>query len=144
MMLLLTCLSSLLAGSLCMSVARMQLDVNDQVVKNDALFALEELKKLSDSRVYNSLSIANITSAWLQDGIYHINTILNIDFKSDYFKSKKTTESYEIIIMKNKEDNVNSIAIDEFPVMRLINYLFAYFFTYFFTYLRTYSLTCNQ
>ena len=140
MLLLLTCLWSLLAGSLCMSVARMQLDVNDHVVKNDALFALEELKKLSDSRVYNSLSIANITSAWLQDGIYHVNTILNIDFKSDYFKSKKTIESYEIIIMKSKEDNVQSIAIDEFPVMRLLYYLFIYKFIY----SRTYLLTCNQ
>ncbi len=133
MLLLLTCLSSLVAVSLCMSVARMQLDVNDDVVKNDALFALEELKKLSDSRVYNSLSIANITSAWLQDGIYHVNTILNIDFKSDYFKSKKTIESYEIIIMKSKEDNVQSIAIDEFPVMRLLYYLFTYLFTHLFS-----------
>jgi len=118
MLLVLTCLLALLAACRGMTVARMQLDVNDIAVKNDAIFALEELKKLSDSRVYNSLSLANITSAWLQDGIYHINTILTIDFKSDYFKSKKSVESYEIIIMKNKEDNVKSIAIDEFPVMR--------------------------
>ena len=119
MMLLLPCLLILLlAPSLGMTVARMQLDVNDVSVKNEAIFALDELKKLSDSRVYNSLSIANITSAWLQDGIYHVNTILNIDLKSDYFKSQKNIESYEIIIMKNKEDDVKSIAIDEFPVMR--------------------------
>jgi len=138
MMLLLPCLLILLlAPSLGMTVARMQLDVNDVAVKNEAIFALDELKKLSDSRVYNSLSIANITSAWLQDGIYHVNTILNIDLKSDYFKSQKSIESYEIIIMKNKEDDVKSIAIDEFPVMRLLILI------YLFLYLLSYSILYN-
>ena len=137
-MLLLPCLLILLlAPSLGMTVARMQLDVNDVAVKNEAIFALDELKKLSDSRVYNSLSIANITSAWLQDGIYHVNTILNIDLKSDYFKSQKSIESYEIIIMKNKEDDVKSIAIDEFPVMRLLILI------YLFLYLLSYSILYN-
>jgi hypothetical protein len=126
-----------LAPSLGMTVARMQLDVNDVAVKNEAIFALDELKKLSDSRVYNSLSLANITSAWLQDGIYHVNTILNIDLKSDYFKSQKSIESYEIIIMKNKEDDVKSIAIDEFPVMRLLILI------YLFLYLLSYSILYN-
>ena len=138
MMLLLPCLLILLlAPSLGMTVARMQLDVNDVAVKNEAIFALDELKKLSDSRVYNSLSLANITSAWLQDGIYHVNTILNIDLKSDYFKSQKSIESYEIIIMKNKEDDVKSIAIDEFPVMRLLILI------YLFLYLLSYSILYN-
>lgn len=82
-----------------------------------AAFAVEELKKLSDSRVYSTLTLSKIISAYQEEGIFHDNTIMKLELESPFYKSGNTTEVFEIIVMNHKEDGTKSLAIDEFPVM---------------------------
>jgi len=96
---------------------RLALDVNSAATLAQANFALDELKKLSDSRVYSTLSLSKILSAHQEDGIFHENTILKLELASPYYKSGNASETYEMIIMRHKEDGSKSLAIDEFPVM---------------------------
>ena len=97
---------------------RIPLDVASDLVKEVSLYALVELQKLSESRIYNTLSIDKIIKADQQDGIYHTNYILTIDLKSEHFDSDLETERYEFIVMKHLEDNVTSFAVNEFPKMK--------------------------
>jgi hypothetical protein len=95
----------------------MDLDVNSERVMNEAAFALEELKKLSDSTIYSTLSLVNILSAQEQDGVFHHNLVLNVELGSPYFRSLLPKEKFEMIVMEHKEDRSRSFAIDEFPDM---------------------------
>ena len=97
---------------------RVRLNVEDADVVSEAIFALEELKKLSDSTIYDTLSLMNILSAVGEDGIFHDNIILEIELSSPHFKSGLPSEVYEVFVMTHKEDSVKSFAIDDFPVMR--------------------------
>lgn len=83
----------------------------------DAEFAVEELRKLSDSGIYTTLTLHRILHAQTIDGIFHNNLALKLELKSPYFKSGQETEVFEMVVMKHKTDNVTSLAIDEFPVM---------------------------
>jgi hypothetical protein len=89
---------------------------NDSIMK-EARYALEELIKLSETRIYETLELKRIKSAYKQEGIFHYNTIMTIELSSPYFVSGNQTEDFEIILMHHKEDNIKSIAIDEFPNM---------------------------
>uniref|UniRef100_A0A7S2CNQ6 Uncharacterized protein n=1 Tax=Octactis speculum TaxID=3111310 RepID=A0A7S2CNQ6_9STRA len=82
-----------------------------------AEFALGELQKLSDSGIYRTLSLDRIVSAATQDGIFHMNTFLSMQFSSPYFKSGALVEVYEVMVMRHKEDGTFSFAIDDFPEM---------------------------
>ena len=94
-----------------------QLSPSDPKAVKDSEYALAELKKLSDSRIYNTLSISKIISAEEENGIYHVNTILELELESVYFKSILPVETFTVIVMRNKIDGSMSFAIDEFPVM---------------------------
>eukprot|EP00605_Chrysophyceae_sp_TOSAG23-4_P000028 GSChrysophyteH1.ASY1.ANO1.28.1 assembled CDS len=85
--------------------------------KMRAEFALSELKKLSDSGVYESLSLHKVIAAEVEDGIFHENTILKLELASPHFQSQQQIEAFDMVIMKHKDDGVRSLAIDEFPVM---------------------------
>ena len=97
---------------------RLSLDVTSDMVIGVSTYALAELQKLSESRIYDTLSIDRVIKADQQDGIYHTNYILTIDLKSEHFESDMGTERYEFIVMKHMEDNVTSFAINEFPRMK--------------------------
>jgi len=92
-------------------------DVTGDGIVSEAMFALEELVKLSETKIYDTLSLTKVKSAYRQEGIFHYNTIMTIELSSPYFVSGNATEDFEIIVMQHKEDNVKSIAIDEFPNM---------------------------
>jgi hypothetical protein len=94
-----------------------KLDAQSGDVVNLATWALKELVKLSDTGIYDTLSLHRVISAIEEDGIYHKNTILNLELKCPYFKSKKTVEQYNIVVMHHLSENYSTIAIDEFPVM---------------------------
>ena len=80
-------------------------------------FAMDELKKLSDSGVYETLSLHSIDSAATQTGVFHFNYFLKLTMASPHFKDGKPTASFDVMVMRNLEDGVFSFAIDEFPVM---------------------------
>jgi len=82
-----------------------------------AEYAVQELSKLSDSGIYESLRLKTITHCSLNDGIFHYNTLLTLQLESPYFKSGKASEEFKMIVMLHKEDKVMTLAIDEFPVM---------------------------
>ena len=80
-------------------------------------FALDELKKLSDSGVYETLSLQEVVSAATQTGVFHFNYFLTLQLASPHFKDGKPSAPFEVMVMRNLEDGVFSFAIDEFPVM---------------------------
>lgn len=96
---------------------REKLSINDPKTLQETEFALTSLRKLSDSRIYQSLSLNRILRAEAEKGIYHDNTIVQVELESQYFKSGAPTETFEFVIMTHRDDNVKSFAIDEFPVM---------------------------
>lgn len=88
----------------------------DEVVKA-AEFAVSELRKLSDSGVYESISLASIKTAATQDGVFHYNTFLTLELSSPHLKSGEPTEIFDMMVMVHMEDGTYSFAIDEFPEM---------------------------
>ena len=94
-----------------------KLDINSDEAKFAAEFAVRELSKLSDSGVYTTIELSRIVTAEFQNGVYHENTILNLELSSPCFKSGKPVESFEIVVMKHFEDGVRSFAINQFPEM---------------------------
>jgi hypothetical protein len=80
-----------------------KLNVDNINVVAEAKYALSELQKLSDSRVYSSLSLTKIISASEESGIYHDNMMLELELSSLYFVSGKLEEKFNMIIMKHKE-----------------------------------------
>ena len=93
------------------------LSPNDPKAVRDAEFSLLELKKLSDSRIYDTLSLSRVIRAEDEDGIYHYNTILRLELESVYFKSGLPAEEFDVVVMRNKVDGFMSFAINEFPEM---------------------------
>ena len=93
------------------------LSVTGTKAMKDAEYAIKELKKLSDSRIYETLSLSKIISAEEEDGIYHVNTLLTIELTSGHFKSGMPVESFHMVVMRNKIDDSMSFAINEFPEM---------------------------
>ena len=93
------------------------LSVTGTKAVKDAEYAIKELKKLSDSRIYETLSLSKIISADEEDGIYHVNTLLTIELTSGHFKSGMPVESFHMVVMRNKIDDSMSFAINEFPEM---------------------------
>ena len=92
-------------------------DLTGTDIITEATFALEELTKLSETRIYDTLTLTKVKSAYRQEGIFHYNTVMTIELSSPYFVSGNATEDFEVIVMRHKEDDVRSIAIDEFPSM---------------------------
>jgi len=89
----------------------------DPLTIQEAEYAVNALAKLSDSRIYSSLSLFQILEASEEDGIFHHNTMMKIELASDFFKSGEATEVFDFVVMTHKDDGVKSFAIDEFPVM---------------------------
>jgi hypothetical protein len=85
--------------------------------KHEAQFAVAELRKLSDSGVYESLSLDNILSYSFEDVSYHRSTSLKLSLASPHFQSGEKRETFEVVVLTHKEDGVKSLAIDNFPVM---------------------------
>ena len=83
----------------------------------DVTFALNKLQKLSDSGIYETLTLHKVLSSSATDGIYHTHTLLKMELSSPYFKSGQPMEVYDVIVLTHKEDGIKSLAIDEFPVM---------------------------
>ena len=82
-----------------------------------AEFVVEELGKLSDSGVYESLTLSRIVQALTQRGAFHDNTFLTLDLASPHFASGNATERFECMEMKRFDDAAKSFAIDAFPHM---------------------------
>eukprot|EP00750_Incisomonas_marina_P033012 INCI9520.4.p1 GENE.INCI9520.4~~INCI9520.4.p1 ORF type:complete len:193 (+),score=42.91 INCI9520.4:51-629(+) len=92
-------------------------EVTDPEVLAAAQFAVLELQGLSDSGIYETLTLGSIHSAATEVGIYHHNTILDLDLKSPYLQNGVETSRHTVIVMSNLADGTRSFAIDEFPNM---------------------------
>lgn len=86
-------------------------------IVEQAEYALNELKKLSDSTIYSTLSIHKIIDYQNVSGVYYNNLIINLELQSQFFKNKQDIQEFEMIVMTHKTDGVVSIAINEFPEM---------------------------
>ena len=69
------------------NATRSALLLSDSRTIQETEFALQALQKLSDSRIYQTLSLSQILSAEEEDGIYHHNTVIKVELSSPYFKS---------------------------------------------------------
>ena len=91
---------------------------SEDYMMSTAEYAVNELKKLSDSKIYNSLEIKKIHNFEKTSGIYHYNTAMSIELSSPYFESNKSSEIFNFVLMEHKIDKVKSFAVDEFPIMK--------------------------
>jgi hypothetical protein len=107
----------LVALLVCWGSNAIVLDVESLKVVKAADFAVHELSKLSDSNIYETLELSQILSADEVDGLFHKNILLHLELKSPHFASRKLVENFHMIVMRHKEDNVTTLAIDEFPIM---------------------------
>lgn len=89
----------------------------DNILSSEVQFAMDEIRGLSDSGVYETLSLAEVLSSAREDGTYHSSTALMLALESPHFKSGKSVETFEMMVLTHKEDGVKSLAIDEFPQM---------------------------
>ncbi|CAM9912276.1 unnamed protein product [Phaeothamnion confervicola] len=96
---------------------RYLLDARDPEVVKASQWAVGELQKLSDSGIYTTLSLKRVAAASAQEGVFHFNIFMTLELASPYFASGRKTESYELMVMRHFEDDVLSLAIDEFPTM---------------------------
>ena len=85
--------------------------VHAPAVVEAAEFVVEELSKLSDSGVYETLTPAQIVSAQTQRGVFHENTFLTLELASPHFLSRNATERFEVIDMVRTDDQSRSFAI---------------------------------
>lgn len=116
-MLSLCLISLLLVHLIFLTVSSTPLSTASAKAVKDAEYAVKELKKLSDSRIYETLSLSKILTAEEEDGIYHVNTLLTLELASGHFRSGMPIETFNMVVMRNKIDNSMSFAIDEFPEM---------------------------
>uniref|UniRef100_H3GIP2 Uncharacterized protein n=1 Tax=Phytophthora ramorum TaxID=164328 RepID=H3GIP2_PHYRM len=89
---------------------------SDPVISDAANFALDQLRALSDSGIYTTLSLAKIHAAATE-----------VALASPYFRSKREVEDFEMMVLESKPrveerakggfNATRSIAIDEFPEM---------------------------
>ena len=96
---------------------RVERGVHEPQVVEAAEWALDQLRELSDSGVYRSLSLARIARAATQRGVFHDNTFLELELASPHLLSGADSEPFDIVVMKALDDGVRSLAIDEFPEM---------------------------
>ena len=111
------CLLTIALIYICFIAPKVDATKDDEYAKREAEFALEELRKLSNSGVYESIDLEKILSVSFEDGSFHETTSLQLLLSSPYYKSGAPTEAFEVIVLTHKEDGVKSLAIDNFPVM---------------------------
>jgi len=96
---------------------KIQASVHAPAIVEAAEFVVDELSKLSDSGVYETLTLAQIVNAQTQRGVFHENTFLTLELASPHFLSRNATETFEVIDMVRTDDKSRSFAIDTFPEM---------------------------
>ncbi|KAJ0404351.1 hypothetical protein P43SY_001471 [Pythium insidiosum] len=97
--------------------------VDHPLVQDAANFAVDYLRSISDSGIYETLRLVHIEDAATQTATFHDAIHLCVSLASPYFKSGNATEQFQLVVLEGKEPTgippkrERSIAIDEFPVM---------------------------
>jgi hypothetical protein len=84
---------------------------------------VDELRRLSDTGIYETLKLEKIFDASVEIGDFHYIIHLQIGLSSIFFESQKPIEKYEMMVLESKDQfgkptGTKSIAIDEFPAMQ--------------------------
>ena len=115
--LIVRCVLSIFATHTARASPRISANPVDPIIIASADYAVQELRKLSDSGVYETLGLSEIVSASTQVGVFHNNTFLLLRLSSEYFWDGEPTADFKVMVMKHHEDGAHSFAIDEFPEM---------------------------
>ncbi len=110
-------LAVVISSVVCDSALRVEQPVDCSDVRSAADFAVKKLQGLSDSGVYESLTLVSINSASISNGVFHDTTFLTLTLASPHFKSGLATEKFEVVVMAHRKESHISIAIKEFPDM---------------------------
>lgn len=87
-------------------------------VVDAARWAVNELQHLSDSDIYETLSLESILFANVSQGVLHERmTRIRIGLGSPYFDSKNETETFDLVVLEPYQNRRRSFAINEFPNM---------------------------
>lgn len=87
----------------------------DSHIVRSAEYAVDELKKLSDSGVYATIRLEEVLSSTVHQGIFHDTILMKLKLSCPHFLSDNETEVFEVVLLTNREDGSISIAIDSFP-----------------------------
>ena len=87
----------------------------DPEIVEATTYALSELRKLSESNIYETLELKRIVKAESGTGVFHSNTFLSVELASPYLASESKVVPVELVVMKNLADGSRTVAVDEFP-----------------------------
>jgi hypothetical protein len=77
-------------------------------VPEAAAFAISHLQTLSDSGVYQSLSLKSILSHVESEGRFYDITSMILEIESPYFASGLKSEEFEVVVMEGFEEGDDS------------------------------------
>lgn len=107
--------------------------VDDPEIVEAANWAINHLRGMSDSGIYESLKLERIVEASSAEGIFHYNTFLTVVLSSPHLLDGEPTTTHKVIVMRelgaqgdgspstsppsSSPPRPRSFAIDEFPIM---------------------------
>jgi len=78
---------------------------------------LAHIRNLSDSGIYETLTLSNIVSYEVTDGLNFNNYNLQLELGSPHYRSKRRVETFVVMVMVEHSTGDLSYAIDTFPAM---------------------------
>lgn len=96
-----------------------ELDVDSVHVRSEAEAVLKHLKGMSDSGVYQTLTLKRVLFAASHVGVYHNNTMMRVELASPALMDERGVSEHEVVMMTDLEPpHGRAFTIDEFPLMR--------------------------
>ena len=95
--------------------SRQQRSTSDPEIVKATAYALGELRKLSESSIYETLELKRIVKAETGVGVFHSTTYLQVEVASPHLASELKVVPVELVVMENLADGSRTVAVDEFP-----------------------------
>lgn len=96
-----------------------ELDVDSEHVLSAAAAVLKHLQGMSDSGVFETLTLQRVLFAASHVGVYHNNTMMRIELASPALVDERGVSEHEVVLMTDLDPpHDRAFTIDEFPLMK--------------------------